>query len=61
MFDGDHNGVVHYLGSRYAQQDFVNPALSGQIQVGPDPCFSLCIMLHILIAPLPRVIATAWG
>ena len=47
MFDGDYNGVVHYLGSRYAQQDFVNPALSGQIQVCPDP-FSTgnCLTMH---------------
>lgn len=33
MFDGDHNGAIHFLGSRYGQQDFVNPALSGQITV----------------------------
>ena len=37
MFDGDHNGAVHYLGSKYGQQDFVNPALSGQMKVWPDP------------------------
>lgn len=40
MFDGDHNGAIHFLGSRYGQQDFVNPALSGQITVSlllPSP------------------------
>ena len=37
MFDGDHNGAVHYLGSKYGQQDFVNPALSGQVKVWPYP------------------------
>ena len=33
MFDGDHHGVVYYLGSKNGQQTFVNPALSGQLQV----------------------------
>ena len=33
MFDGDHHGVVYYLGSKNGQQAFVNPALSGQMQV----------------------------
>lgn len=33
MFDGDHNGVCHHLGTRYGQQEFVNPALSGMLQV----------------------------
>ncbi len=33
MFDGDHNGVCHYLGTKYGQQEFVNPALSGLLQV----------------------------
>ena len=33
MFDGDHHGVVYYLGSKNGQRAFVNPALSGQMQV----------------------------
>ena len=40
MFDGDHNGAVHYLGSGCRQQDFVNPALSGKIKVWSDPLTS---------------------
>ena len=44
MFDGDHNGAVHYVGSKYGQQDFVNPALSGQIKVRPASHSSLQIV-----------------
>jgi hypothetical protein len=33
MFNGDNNGVCHYLGTSYGQQEFVNPALSGMLQV----------------------------
>lgn len=33
MCNGDHNGVCHYIGTAYGQQKFVNPALSGSLQV----------------------------
>lgn len=33
MYDGDHNGVCWFLGTRYGTQQWVNPALSGMIQV----------------------------
>ena len=37
MCDGDHNGVCHYIGTAYGQQKFVNPALSGRLQVCYSP------------------------
>ncbi len=33
MCNGDNNGVCHYIGTAYGQQKFVNPALSGHLQV----------------------------
>lgn len=33
MFDGDDNGVCHYIGTSYGAQEWVNPVLSGQMQV----------------------------
>ena len=33
MFDGDDNGVCHFIGTSYGAQEWVNPVLSGQMQV----------------------------
>jgi len=33
MFDGDDNGVCHFIGTSYGSQEWVNPVLSGQIKV----------------------------
>ncbi|CAL8466648.1 g6184 [Coccomyxa elongata] len=33
MCNGDNNGVCYYIGTAYGQQKFVNPALSGHLQV----------------------------
>ena len=51
MFDGDHNGAVHYLGSGYGQQDFVNPALSGRIKV----CTLLTFLQYSVIGIIIRL------
>lgn len=33
MFDGDDNGVCHFIGTSYGAREWVNPVLSGQIKV----------------------------
>ena len=43
MFDGDHHGVVYYLGSKNGQQAFVNPALSGQMQVSNEAAIPMAV------------------
>lgn len=33
VFDGDKNGVIHFLGSSYGREDWVNPVLARKVQV----------------------------
>ncbi|KAK9823236.1 hypothetical protein WJX72_001265 [[Myrmecia] bisecta] len=33
IFDGDHNGVCHFLGTQYGAQEWVNPVLAERLQV----------------------------
>ena len=52
MCNGDHNGACHHIGTAYGQQKFVNPALSGQLQVTGYPVSCSLIVMSFLHLPV---------
>ena len=43
MYDGDHNGVCRFLGTHYGEQEWVNPVLTGALQVRAAGVVCVCV------------------